>query len=243
MITKVEGFILSTVNYGETSLVIQLFTKEYGIIGLMAKGAKSMKNKLHALTLPYTYGFFYVYLKPNKLSILKDVDLITPFKNIHNDITLISTMTYLSDLTAQVFKESEEQIIYDLFINGLKKIEDGFDPLVITNILEVKYLNFLGVGFVLDSCINCQSKTNIVTIGEGGLICKNCYVNEPIIPLACIKLIRLYEYVDINSIKNINVSDKNKKIIDVFLENYYHQYTGMYLKSKKFLDKIKDSIS
>ena len=82
VITKVEGFILNTTNYGESSLVINILTKEYGIIGLMAKGAKSIKNKLHALTMKFTYGFFYIYYKENKLSILSDVDIIESFKNI-----------------------------------------------------------------------------------------------------------------------------------------------------------------
>ena len=89
VITKVEGFILNTTNYGESSLVINILTKEYGIIGLMAKGVKSIKNKLHALTMKYTYGFFYIYYKENKLSILSDVDIIDNFKNIHSDIIKI----------------------------------------------------------------------------------------------------------------------------------------------------------
>ena len=78
MLTKVEGFILSTVDYGESSLVLNLLTKEYGTIGIMAKGVKSMKNKMRPLVQKYTYGFFYIYYKEDKLSILKDVDIINP---------------------------------------------------------------------------------------------------------------------------------------------------------------------
>ena len=34
-----------------------------------------------------------------------------------------------------------------------------------------------------------------------------------------------------------------KKEIDYFLNTYYSRYTGLYLKSKDFITKLKDSIS
>ncbi len=242
VITKVEGFILNTTNYGESSLVINILTKEYGIIGLMAKGAKSIKNKLHALTMKFTYGFFYIYYKENKLSILSDVDIIEPFKNIHQDLTKISYLTYICDLTNQVYRESNEKDIYDLFINTVYKLNEGLNPIVLANILETKYLNYLGVGINLDSCLRCGSTKNIVTIIDGGLLCRDCYYNEPIKDLKMIKLLRMYELIDIKSINNINVSKNLIDDINEFLNDYYDRYTGLYLKSKKFLDKIKDSM-
>lgn len=238
MITKVEGFILSTVNYGESSLVIHLFTKEYGIIGLMAKGAKSMKNRLHALTLKFTYGFFYIYYKEGKLSILKEVDLIHPFPKIHNDIMLISYMTYLSDLTKQVYQESNEPLIYDQFIATLYKMEEGFDPAILTNILEVKYLTYLGVGLNLDGCIHCGTTTNIVTVADGGLICKDCYHGELLVDAKTIKLLRMYQYVEIKNISKLELPKKNVEEANQFLVQYYTRFTGIYLKSKDFLTKL-----
>ena len=243
VITKVEGFILNTTNYGESSLVINILTKEYGIIGLMAKGAKSIKNKLHALTMKFTYGFFYIYYKENKLSILSDVDIIEPFKNIHQDLTKISYLTYLCDLTNQVYRESNEQEIYELFISTVYKLNEDVNPIVLANILETKYLNFLGVGLNLDSCLRCGSTKNIVTIIDGGLLCRDCYYNEPIKDLKMIKLLRMYELIDIKSINHVNISNQLINDINEFLNDYYERYTGLYLKSKKFLDKIKDSMT
>ena len=243
VITKVEGFILNTTNYGESSLVINLLSKEYGIIGLMAKGAKNIKNKLHALTMKFTYGFFYIYYKENKLSILSDVDIIEPFKNIHQDLTKISYLTYLCDLTNQVYRESNEQEIYELFISTIYKLNEDVNPIVLANILETKYLNFLGVGLNLDSCLRCGSTKNIVTIIDGGLLCRDCYYNEPIKDLKMIKLLRMYELIDIKSINHVNISNQLINDLNEFLNDYYERYTGLYLKSKKFLDKIKDSMT
>lgn len=242
MITKTEGFILSEVSYGETSKVINVLTKEYGIIGIMCKGVKSMKNHLRALTLQFTYGFFNIYKKEGKLSLLKDVDIIDPFTNIHQDIELLSYLNYLAELTEQVYKETSSEEIFDLFIETIKKLNAKLDPLVLTNILEIKYLDYLGVGLNLNACIECGSTKNIITIDadKGGYLCKNCLKNEKIVSLKTVKMLRMYYYVDISSISELNISSDTKNDINHFLSKYYDRYTGMYLKSKDFLNKLKN---
>ena len=44
MLIEVEGFIVSETPYGETSKIINVYTKEKGLIGIMCKGAKSLKS-------------------------------------------------------------------------------------------------------------------------------------------------------------------------------------------------------
>lgn len=240
MIVKVEGMIVAETLYGETSKIIQLFTKEYGIIGIMCKGVQSMKSRLRALTMKFTYGSFCIYYKEEKLSILKDVDILCDFQNMKNDIVLLSYFNYLTDLTTQVYKHSENEVLYDYYLAGLKKIEAGMDPLVITNILEFKYLPFLGVGLELDSCILCGNKTNIVTIDAdtGGYICKNCYQDQILVSPKTVQMIRMYYYVDIDSITKLSIKEEIVKEINFFINRYYERYTGLYLNSKKFLNKM-----
>ena len=240
MIIDIEGVILSETPYGETSKIINVLTKEKGIIGIMCKGAKSMKSPLRALTMTYTYARFYIYYKEDKLSTLKDVDLINSFNRIKQDIMLISYANYLSELTTQVLKQEYDENIYNILVSSLIKLDMGFDPLVITNILEIKYLTFLGVGLNLDGCVVCGSNKEIITIdGDlGGYICKKCYNNEKIVNDKVIKLLRMYYLIDINHISNIKIEEKTKLEINYFLNRYYDRYTGLYLKSKKFLDEL-----
>ena len=229
MIIDIEGVILSETPYGETSKIINVLTKEKGIIGIMCKGAKSMKSPLRALTMTYTYARFYIYYKEDKLSTLKDVDLINSFNRIKQDIMLISYANYLSELTTQVLKQEYDENIYNILVSSLIKLDMGFDPLVITNILEIKYLTFLGVGLNLDDCVVCGSNKEIITIdGDlGGYICKKCYNNEKIVNDKVIKLLRMYYLIDINHISNIKIEEKTKLEINYFLNRYYDRYTGL----------------
>ena len=239
MLKQVEGIIASNVNYGETSKIVNILTKE-GMIGAIAKGAKNIKSPLRSFTVNLTYGSFYLYYNDNKLSTLKSADIICEFKNIKKDIILISYMSFLIDLATQVMKQNNDEEIYNLLVTTLYKIDEGLNPMVMTNILELKYLDYLGVGFDFNTCCKCGKKSNIVTIDPdaGGYICKNCYTNEIIYDSKTLKMLRMYYLVDIKSISELKISDNVVKNINYFVNTYYDRYTGLYLKSKKFLNEL-----
>lgn len=236
---QIEGIIVCEKDYSDTSKIVDIFTREYGVIGVIAKGAKTMKSSLRSVTGKFTYGIFNIYFKENKLSTLKEVDIINNFNNIKKDIKKIAFSTFLMDLVEQVYKHSNDNKLYDLLINSLIKINDGFNSLAITNIVELKCLEYLGVMPKIDGCCVCGNK-EIITLSsdKGGYVCSNCREFEPIINDKVLKLIRLFYYVDISKIENLNISENIEKEINNFLDLYYEKYTGLYLKSKKFLDNL-----
>ena len=240
MIEKIEGIVISEQPYGETSKIINILTPDRGIVGVMAKGARKLKSDLANVSGKLNYGYFDLYYKPEKLSTLVSADIINSFKNIRKDIKKISYAHFLLELSSQVVKHNQNKYVFDYLISGLKKIDEGFDSMVITNILELKYLDLLGVMPVLDCCSGCGKTNNIVTLStiKGGYVCNNCHTSEKIISDKTIKLIRMFYYVDIDKISKLEISDICKNEINEFLDNYYDQYTGLYLKSKSFLSDL-----
>ena len=240
-ITKVKGIVFKDTPYSESSKILQVYTKELGLIGIVSKGCKNLKSKLRSVSNKLTYGYFHIYYKENGLSTLIGVDVIDEFIKIKTDLSKIGYATYLLDLTNQVLKESINENIFDITEQSLIKIEQGFNPMIITNIAELKYLDFLGVMPILDQCAICGSEKNIVTISSdnGGYICKSCYKDEYLVDEKTVKLIRMFCYVEIGKIKELNIIERNKLEINNFLEDYYTRYTGLYLKSKDFLAQIK----
>lgn len=239
MIEKLEGIVLKERSYSETSKILDVYTKEYGIIGVLSKGCKRMKSPLRSTSSKLTYGYFHIHYKKDKLSTLTEVDVINSFKNIKSDITKISYASYLLELAYNVESNISDKEIYNLLINTLEKIEEGLNPLVLTYILELKYLNYLGIMPVIDGCAICGSP-NIVTLSstKGGFICKNCLTGEELVSNKTIKLIRIFYYVDISKITKLEIGNKEIKEIGGFLDSYYDAYSGLYLKSKKFIKDL-----
>ena len=239
-IQVVEGIILKETNYSESSKILNVLTKEYGLIGIMSKGSRNMKSKLRGVSRKLIYGSFHIYYKENGLSTLIGVDVINSFNEILKDLTKISYASYIIDLTLQVVKQNDDKEIYELLKQTLLKIEDGLSPMILTEILELKLLNYLGVTPMIDGCSICGSTKDIITLSSlrGGYICRNCYTDEGIVSDKTIKIIRMFYYVDISSITKLDISSDTLKEINQFIEDYYDRYTGIYLKSKNFLKKI-----
>lgn len=238
-VIDVEGIIINVKNYGDTSKIIDILTKEYGVIGVIAKGCKSIKSNLRSVTDKLTYATFTIYFKKDKLSILSEASVINNFSNIKKDIEKISYASFLIDLSNQVYKQCEDNNLYDLLISSLIKINDNFNPLIITNILELKYLEYLGVMPNLNGCSICGSKS-VVTLSSdrGGYLCSKCHTNEPIVSDKAIKLVRMYTLVDINKIEKLDIKKDVVYEVNNFIDDYYDRYTGLYLKSKTFLKNI-----
>lgn len=239
MIIDVEGIIINSKDYKDNSKILDIFTKDYGVIGVIAKGCKSLKSNLRSVTDKLTYATFTIYYKKDKLSILSEASVINNFSNIKKDIEKISYSSFLIDLTNQVYKQCEDTNLYDLLISALVKINDSFNPLIITNIIELKYLNYLGVMPKLDGCTICGSKS-VVTLSsdKGGYLCSKCHTNEPIVSDKTIKLVRMYTLVDIEKISKLDISKDVVFEVNSFIDDYYDRYTGLYLKSKSFLKNL-----
>jgi len=242
MIKKIEGIVISEVDYKESSKIINVLSPTEGIIGILARGTKKIKSNLLGVTSKMTYGYFHVNYKENGMSTLIEVDVIDSFKKIRQSIDLISYASYLIELSSMVYKHDMDNQIYNLLISSLKKINEGYDYEVISNILELKLLEFLGIKPVIDSCVSCGNKFDIVTISsyKGGYVCKNCVYNEAIVDIKTIKLLRMFYYVDIDKITKLDVSSLVKREIDRFIDDYYDRYSGLYLKSKEFLKNLKN---
>lgn len=240
MIREFEGIIVSETAYGEASKILNILTKDSGIIGVMAKGAKKIKSKFRSSTEKFTLGIFNVYYHENKLSTLISADIINPLTNIKSDIVKIGYLTYISELSYQTAKQNSNNDIYKILKSTILKIEDGLNPEVMTNILELKMLDYLGVKIDLDRCIKCGTTKDIITISgdAGGYLCKNCRTNELIYGEKTIKMFRLYYYVDIDSVSDLKISDEVVESINSILTDYYDRFTGLYLKSKKFLKEV-----
>lgn len=238
MLKKIRGIVVSEVPYKDSSKVLNILCEE-GVIGVVSKGCKRINSPLRVISNKLTLGEYVIYYNESKLSTLKEGSVIDNFNNIKNDLNKISHATYITDLVNQVMKQNADPTVFSLYLSALKKIDEGINETVVMNILEIKLLDYLGVGINLNGCAKCGSTREIVTIDPdvGGYICKNCYTNEIIYDERVRKMLRMYYLVEIDSIKELKIKDYVIDSINKFLSVYYDRYTGLYIRSKEFLDR------
>ncbi|MBQ4262625.1 MAG: DNA repair protein RecO [Bacilli bacterium] len=238
-VVSVEGIVIKCTPFKESSKILNVFTPEYGIIGVVSKGCKSIKSPNRLISENFAYGTFNLSYKENGLSTLINGDVKNYFINIKSNIVRYSYMSYLIKFVSEVYKESNESNLFDLLVNGLSKIEDGLNPKVICNIIELKCLEYLGIGLNVDRCAVCGNE-KITTFSEskGGFVCCDCVEGECSVNLKVLKMLRMYKYIDINKISKIDISTDVIFEIDKILESYISEYSGINIKARNFLKNI-----
>jgi DNA repair protein RecO (recombination protein O) len=243
MLQKCEGIILRTNDYGETNKIVTLYTREWGKYGLMARGAKKPKSRLAAISQPFTYGHFLVQ-KGMGMGSLQQGEVITSFRSIKEDIFLTAYASYIVELTDKSTEERKNNpYLFELLCQILTLLNEGYDPDILKNIYEMKMLNVLGHYPCLNQCVSCGSKEGkfVFSIREGGILCHRCIGIDPYhIPVssATVKLLRIFYYLDITRLGSITVKQETKAQLKQVIDGYYEDRSGLFLKSKKFLEQL-----
>ncbi|HJV31351.1 MAG TPA: DNA repair protein RecO [Bacillales bacterium] len=243
MLQKCEGIVIRSTDYGETNKVVTLYTREWGKIGVMARGAKKTNSRLSAVTQLFTYGYFLVQ-RGSGLGSLQQGEMISSMRTIREDIFLTAYSSYIVELTDKGTDEKKPNpFLFELLYQTLNYLNEGFDQDVLMNIYEMKMLNVMGLYPILNQCSVCSSTDGhfSFSIREGGFICHRCLEKDPYhfkISQATVKLLRLFYYIDLSRLGNISVKPETKTEIKKIISAYYDEYSGLHLKTKKFLNSM-----
>lgn len=243
MFQKCEGIVIRSTPYGESNKIITLFTREFGKMALMARGARKPNSRLSAITQLLFCGQF-LFQSSRGLGTLQQGESIHFFKEIREDLFKTAYSSYLAELLDKGTEESKvNPYLYELFYQTLDYIDEGYDAAILTNIFEMKMLQVIGLRPELNQCVNCGSKEGrfAFSIRENGLLCHRCFELDPyLLPVsqATVKLLRLFYYIDLRRLGSISVKPQTKKELRTVLSMYYDEYSGLFLKSRKFLEEI-----
>jgi DNA repair protein RecO (recombination protein O) len=243
MLQKCEGIVIRTHDYSESNKIVNIYTREFGKLGVMARGAKKPSSRLSAVSQIFTYGYF-VFQTGSGLGTLQQGEMISSLRGIREDIFKTAYASYVVDLLDKSVDEKQSNpYLFELLFQTLKYINENVDVEIITNIFEMKMLNVLGLYPIMNHCAICGNNDGkfAFSIRENGLICHRCFQKDPyLLPIsqAAIRLLRLFYFFDIQRLGTISVKPETKKELHRAISMYYEEYSGLHLKSKRFLDQI-----
>lgn len=107
---KIQGFVLQSIRYGETSLVVKIYTLNNGLQSYMVKGVRGKASHHRAaLFQPMTFLRFVQFGKPHPggLAFLKDVELDYVYQSIPFVMNKSAILIYLSELLSRTLTQQE----------------------------------------------------------------------------------------------------------------------------------------
>ncbi|GAA0457611.1 DNA repair protein RecO [Alkalibacillus silvisoli] len=240
---QVNGIILRTQDYGETNKIITFLTEEYGMISAVARGAKKSKSRMAAVTQPFIYGQYLVYLSKG-LGTVHQGEILHSMRHIREDIVKTAYATYMGELTTKLVNEREpNRPLFNELLISFERMEEDVPPLAISLMYELKLYHIGGFAPVLHQCVNGHENEPIAgfSVKEGGVVCQQCkYRVSDLFVLSphVYHVLRLMSSRSLANIKDISIKEDSLNLIKTILEQYYDYYGGMTIKSKRFLDQI-----
>lgn len=243
MFYKVEAVVIRSMDYGEGNKIITLYTKEWGKVSVMARGAKKMKSRYSAITQLFTYGE-YTYYKKGQMGNLNDGEIIRSHHLLQENIHKTAYAAYILEMIDRMLHELEgSSYLFEQLISTLDAIEEGKDPQVVTHLFEMKMLKFAGYTPVLDRCVSCDTISDqpLLSTELGGLLCIKCKHNDMTaveLSFRTLKLLRVFQQMDLKRLGKIEVSDESKAELKQCMRHFMNTHVSGYWKSRNFLDQM-----
>ena len=147
-VNQTEAILLHSRNYSETSLICELFTRKHGRVSVIAKGARSKKNKFQNIAAPNILASVN-YSGKSELKTLVSWEEITHFSILGKNLKIL---LYLNELIFKLLeKENKQERIFESLIDFYKVLVSGNAKNIEIALREFEYFLIceLGYGFNL----------------------------------------------------------------------------------------------
>ena len=176
-LSDVTGFILREFPYKETSKILEVFTREYGKISIIAKGING-KNKSAATSRRFAKANFNLYKSSKDFYGIKEISLINGFSKSNKNFDVILYKSAIADLLLRTIDNIQIDMVYRLLDNSFLAFEEA-DKNQVNLFLAflIKYISFSGFKPNLATCASCGKKiTNediYFSISQASLVCSD----------------------------------------------------------------------
>ncbi|MDB4303163.1 DNA repair protein RecO [Desulfosarcina sp.] len=138
MLQTTRGIVFHQIKYSETSIIVKIYTEQFGLQSFLVRGARKKNAKIKASQLQHlSLVELEVFRKESKdLQIIKELKVIFPFQSIPLDIRKSTILIFLNEVLYKVIKEEEPNPELFEYIQN------------VIQILDLKTSNFTTIHFL-----------------------------------------------------------------------------------------------
>jgi len=146
-IQKTEAILLRKRDFRETSLILTFFTKDFGKVDGIIKGARGARPRGDANPIFFSLDQIVFYeKKKGGISIISQCETQEVFLNILKEWERASSAYYMLELTdAFTEPEGKTENVFDSLYNSFKSLDSCKQSGGITRLFEIKLLMALGL--------------------------------------------------------------------------------------------------
>jgi DNA repair protein RecO (recombination protein O) len=239
MLQKTNGIVLQTTKYSETSLIVKIYTQNFGLQSYIVSGTRGRKSKnkssvFQSLTL---VDLVSTGNAKNSLYRISEINILQPYNNIPYDIIKSSLALFLNEVLVKSLKEPHpDDELFQFLKNSLLILDiyqENCSNFHLSFMLQLsRFLGFFPQG-------KYSENTPFIDLKEGSFIAKrpihSCYLDQDLSKSFSDLLFGGYE-----SLKDIKIDNYNRRQLLNGLIMLYQLHIDSFgvLKSPDVLEEI-----
>lgn len=176
-----KGIVISIENFGEADRYIQFFTKDWGMISVLAKSARKSKRRYVGGLDLFCHNEIFLRGDPKDKPYLTELSVLNSFPKLREELDKVLVAGKISQWIKKLANTPTPMpAIYSLIGQTLALIEkeQNLEKLDLLNtVFKLKLLSLLGLKPRVDVCAKCESDEDIegvFDLNSGGILCRPC---------------------------------------------------------------------
>lgn len=239
---ETRAIVLYNKSYRESDRLVKLFTETAGKRMFFVKQVH--RSNLQSVIQPLTVANFILTLNETGLSYIVDYKFVKTYPKINKDIFKLAYATYIVTLAdAAVADKVQDPQLFAFLVKLLDLMEQGLDYEMLTILFELQLLERFGVQFNFNECQICHKTALPFDFSHQylGLLCPNHYyldTHRSHLDPNVLYLLNQLSAVSFKKLQRISIKPEMKQKLRLFMDDIYHDFVGIRLKSKQFIDDL-----
>jgi DNA repair protein RecO (recombination protein O) len=244
---RTEAIVLKRRNFGEADRLLTLYTREFGKMPAIAKGARKPQSRKTGHVELFMRSQFLL-AEGRNLHIITQAEMVDAYQALREDLVRTTYASYAVELLDRfTVEEDVNQDIYRLLTQVLTWLGEAADIRLPTRTYELRLLGYTGFQPQLFQCVACdepiQEQDQFFSAELGGVLCPTCRAADrtakPISAIA-VKVLRYLQTRPWDTVKSLQLKRPLHTELETIMHYYLTHILERNLKSVDFLNRLRE---
>ena len=249
-IIRTEAVVLRSLEYGETSQIVTLLTRDMGKIGVMAKGARRTKSSFGSSLQPMSYTEVVFYYKPTRdLQILSESSHVESFHDLRRTLDTITIGLQIVELVDAMMEEEDPQPeVFGMTVGALRRLNRHDERAAnLWPYAQLRLAELLGIAPSIDRAnVEAVEDEGLLSRADGGVYPDHASPEAPLrASRAALRAYAVFARADLDTVMRMELEPNVRREVETLVQDFlrYHVEEAYPDRSREVIAQLEQPAS